>query len=62
MAYLVKVTGVANGLVFYAEKYSGAGTIHRSDAQKFGYKQAIEVANLIQGVVGKRAEAEIEPA
>jgi hypothetical protein len=67
MAYLVKVTGVANGLVFYAEKYNGqpqgaGGTVHRSAAQLFGYGQALEVATLIQKTVGKRATAEIEPA
>lgn len=66
MAYLVKVTGVANGLVFYAEKYNGqpkgaGGTIHKSAAQKFGYHQALEVATLIQRVVGKRAVTEVEP-
>ncbi len=67
MAYLVKVTGVANGLVFYAEKYNGqpqgaGGTVHRSAAQQFGYRQALGVAALIQKVVGKRATVEVDPA
>lgn len=65
MAYLVKVTGVVNGVVLYAEKYNGqlqgaGGTVHRSGAQHFGYAQALEVAVEIQRAVGKRATVEVD--
>lgn len=61
MAYLVKVTGVVNGVVLYAEKSTGKGTKTRGAAQQFGYGQALEVASTIQKAVGKNATVEVEP-
>ncbi len=66
MAYLVKVTGVAHVIEFFAEKYDGSpqgagGTRFRHDAHEFSYHQALGVATQIQRAVGKKAVVEVEP-
>lgn len=57
MAYVVKVEGKNKTL--FADKLGG-GIPERSKAQSFGYNQALEVADQIQTLLGKKVTVSVE--